>query len=55
VARTEGDAPEVDTRVLLESPGPVGEFAKVRITGAQVYDLRGQIIGTPDGTPVADH
>jgi ribosomal protein S12 methylthiotransferase len=44
VGRTEGDAPEVDTRVLLESPGPVGEFAKVRITGAQVYDLRGEII-----------
>src|ERR1700731_4722434 len=44
VGRTEADAPEVDTRVLLESPGPVGEFAKVRITGAQVYDLRGEII-----------
>jgi ribosomal protein S12 methylthiotransferase len=44
VGRTEGDAPEVDTRVLLESPGPVGEFSKVRITGAQVYDLRGEII-----------
>ena len=44
VGRTEGDAPEVDTRVLLESPGPVGEFARVRITGAQVYDLRGEII-----------
>src|SRR5260221_4216414 len=44
VGRTEGDAPEVDTRVLLESPGPVGEFVKVRITGAQVYDLRGEII-----------
>jgi ribosomal protein S12 methylthiotransferase len=44
VGRTEGDAPEVDTRVLLESPGTVGEFAKVRITGAQVYDLRGEII-----------
>lgn len=44
IARTEGDAPEVDTRVLLESPGPVGEFATVRITGAQVYDLRGEIV-----------
>ena len=44
IARTEGDAPEVDTRVLLECPGPVGEFAKVRITGAQVYDLRGEIV-----------
>jgi ribosomal protein S12 methylthiotransferase len=44
VGRTEGDAPEVDTRVLLESPGPVGNFAKVRITGAQVYDLRGKMV-----------
>jgi len=26
VARTEADAPEVDTRVLLSQPGPVGEF-----------------------------
>src|SRR4026209_3014573 len=26
VARTEADAPEVDTRVLLCQPGPVGEF-----------------------------
>ena len=48
VARTQGDAPEVDTRVLLEKPGPVGEFATVRITGAQVYDLRAEIVnGTP--------
>jgi ribosomal protein S12 methylthiotransferase len=46
VARTEGDAPEVDTRVLLASPGPVGEFATARITGAQVYDLRGEIVGS---------
>jgi len=44
IGRSEGDAPEVDTRVLLESPGPVGDFARVRITGAQVYDLRGEII-----------
>jgi ribosomal protein S12 methylthiotransferase len=44
VARGEGDAPEVDTRVLLENPGPVGEFATVRITGSQVYDLRGEIV-----------
>src|SRR5205814_6379668 len=26
VARTEADGPEVDTRVLLSQPGPVGEF-----------------------------
>jgi ribosomal protein S12 methylthiotransferase len=45
VARSAGDAPEVDTRVLLSSSGPVGEFVKVRITGTQVYDLRGEICG----------
>ena len=43
VARSAGDAPEVDTRVLLNSSGPVGEFVKVRITGTQIYDLRGEI------------
>jgi ribosomal protein S12 methylthiotransferase len=37
--RTEADAPEVDCRVLLTKPCPVGEFAKVRVLGAQVYDL----------------
>jgi ribosomal protein S12 methylthiotransferase len=43
VARSAGDAPEVDTRVLLNSSGPVGEFVNVRITGTQIYDLRGAI------------
>ncbi len=45
IARSAGDAPEVDTRILLNTAGPVGEFAKVRITGTQVYDLRGEICG----------
>ena len=46
IARSEGDAPEVDTRVLLTTAGaPVGEFVKVRITGTQIYDLRGEICG----------
>jgi ribosomal protein S12 methylthiotransferase len=45
VARSAVDAPEVDTRVLLTGSGPVGEFVKVRITGTQVYDLRGEICG----------
>jgi len=46
IARSERDAPEVDTRVLLTTAGaPVGEFVKVRITGTQVYDLRGEICG----------
>jgi ribosomal protein S12 methylthiotransferase len=47
VARSEGDAPEVDTRVLLTRTAPVGEFVEVRITGTQVYDLRGEPCGLP--------
>ncbi len=39
VARTQGDAPEVDGRVLLDAPAPVGEFIDVRVDGTQVYDL----------------
>ncbi len=39
IARSEHDAPDVDCRVLLESALPVGHFAKVQVTGAQVYDL----------------
>lgn len=39
VARSEHDAPDVDCRILLESPLPSGEFATVTVTGAQVYDL----------------
>ena len=39
VARTQGDAPEVDCRVLLDQPAPVGEFIDVRVDGTQLYDL----------------
>jgi ribosomal protein S12 methylthiotransferase len=39
VARSAADAPEVDCRVLLSEPAPVGEFIDVRVTGTQVYDL----------------
>src|SRR5438045_1941647 len=39
VARTEADAPEVDTRVLLSQPGPVGEFIIREIQAARGYDL----------------
>jgi len=39
VARSEYDAPDVDCRVLLESPLPVGKFCAVKVTGSQVYDL----------------
>jgi ribosomal protein S12 methylthiotransferase len=47
VARGEGDAPEVDTRILLSRPAPVGMFAKVLVTGTQTYDLRGDPVDTP--------
>jgi ribosomal protein S12 methylthiotransferase len=39
VARTEADAPEVDTRVILSEPATVGEFTRRRITGSRGYDL----------------
>jgi len=47
IARGEGDAPEVDTRILLSRPAPVGTFAKVRVTGTQTYDLRGDPVDMP--------
>jgi ribosomal protein S12 methylthiotransferase len=39
MARTEADAPDVDARVILKKPAPVGEFVRKRITGARGYDL----------------
>jgi ribosomal protein S12 methylthiotransferase len=42
-ARSEADAPEIDCQVILDRPAAVGEFATVRITGTQVYDLVGQL------------
>jgi ribosomal protein S12 methylthiotransferase len=41
VARSHGDAPDIDGRILLTSPAPVGQFIDVKITGTQVYDLIG--------------
>jgi ribosomal protein S12 methylthiotransferase len=39
VARTEADAPDVDARVLLSQPAPVGEFITRKIQSARGYDL----------------
>lgn len=39
IARTEADAPDVDTRVLLADPAPVGEFIRRKISGTRGYDL----------------
>ena len=39
IARSEGDAPDVDGRVVLSEPAPVGEFIRRTITGSRGYDL----------------
>jgi len=39
IARTEADAPDIDTRVILSEPAAVGEFVRRRITGSRGYDL----------------
>jgi ribosomal protein S12 methylthiotransferase len=39
IARSEGDAPDVDARVVLSKAAPVGEFIWRRITGGRGYDL----------------
>jgi ribosomal protein S12 methylthiotransferase len=39
VARGEADAPDIDGRVYLPITVPVGEFAQVKITGHEDYDL----------------
>jgi len=49
VARGEGDAPDIDGRVYVPRELPVGEFAEVKITGFQDYDL----LALPAGTSPA--
>ncbi|HEY4283478.1 MAG TPA: 30S ribosomal protein S12 methylthiotransferase RimO [Chthoniobacterales bacterium] len=39
VGRSQFDAPDIDTRVILTEPGPVGEFVTRRIVGHRGYDL----------------
>src|SRR6266566_586691 len=39
IARSEGDAPDVDARVVLSKAAPVGVFIWRRITGSRGYDL----------------
>jgi len=38
-ARSEFDAPDVDTRVILNTAAPVGEFITRQVTGRRGYDL----------------
>lgn len=45
VGRSEFDSPEVDPEVLIKSTKPltIGDFYNVRITGAEDYDLIGEV------------
>jgi len=45
VARSEGDAPEVDARVFVPKRLPVGEFAEVTVIAANEYDLVAESCG----------
>ncbi|HTS18229.1 MAG TPA: 30S ribosomal protein S12 methylthiotransferase RimO [Verrucomicrobiae bacterium] len=48
VARSHADAPEIDGSVRVTGAAKVGEFARVRITGASEYDLTGETL--PDAS-----
>jgi ribosomal protein S12 methylthiotransferase len=39
IARSDADAPDVDARVVLVTPAPVGQFIWRNITGSRGYDL----------------
>jgi ribosomal protein S12 methylthiotransferase len=46
IGRTEADSPEVDNEVLVPAKGNyvrLGDFAQVRITGAEEFDLYGEL------------
>lgn len=45
VARGEADAPDIDGRVYVPITVPVGEFAEVKITGFEDYDLLALPVG----------
>jgi len=44
VGRSYRDAPEIDGMVLIQGAWPTGELVPVRITGASVYDLTGEVL-----------
>ncbi|MFN4079605.1 MAG: 30S ribosomal protein S12 methylthiotransferase RimO [Saprospiraceae bacterium] len=47
VGRTEADSPEVDNEVLVSTQGAyarIGDFAQVRVTRAEPYDLFGELL-----------
>jgi len=51
VARTQGQALEVDGVVHIENPGAIvaGDFVPVRVTGATEHDLTAEIVALISG------
>jgi len=47
IARSEGDAPEIDGVVHISNPGKLkaGDWAQVDVTGADAYDLHAKLVG----------
>jgi ribosomal protein S12 methylthiotransferase len=48
VGRTAAQAPEIDGVVRLRGDAAPGELVQARLTGAQTYDLDGEIVGRAD-------
>jgi ribosomal protein S12 methylthiotransferase len=44
IGRLATQAPEIDGHVTLRGDAPAGEFVQARVTGADVYDLRAEIL-----------
>jgi ribosomal protein S12 methylthiotransferase len=47
IGRTEFDSPEVDNEVLVDATKSyvrIGDFANVKITSAEAFDLYGEIV-----------
>lgn len=47
IGRTEGDSPEVDNEVLIDSENSylrIGDFAEVKITSSEMFDLHAELI-----------
>ena len=48
VGRTQFDSPEVDPEMLIakDKPLEIGAFYDVRVTGAEEYDLYGEVVSS---------
>jgi len=50
LGRTATQAPEIDGHIRVRGAGEVGEMVRVRVVGADVYDLRGDMASAVDST-----